>query len=320
MKLNGYFYIKQRRSIFKKNLRFWGIPSTSPVSLFSDGFWWKKDFTLSSDDKFYDDIYSVFSGNDLLFKTSSLSEYGDSITTKDKVFIIGSGPSIISQDLKKIKSENVIFLNGACSLLKTLEFRKSLLVITDDSFVVNRIGLLKEVIEIIKKRRIELNMAVSLRVLRNLLFYEIFPNQYLNFFLFEEISQELDKEECSVYDKKGVLKQNLLNNFLFGNINQTGAFHCGTVMSAAIQISAFLGYKNVYLMGFDLGNSDKPRFYEKNEDKVRCNLLQDYENGILPFMKLANEWFSKHNRNIFNCSPISLLPFNIIPYFDFNDL
>lgn len=58
-------------------------------------------------------------------------------------------------------------------------------------------------------------------------------------------------------------------------------------MSNAIQIAFYLGFKEIFLLGFDLGNANQPRFYEHTEDVVRSGLLNDYEEHIKPFMLLT---------------------------------
>lgn len=110
------------------------------------------------------------------------------------------------------------------------------------------------------------------------------------------------------------------NLFLFDRPTY-GVFQAGTVMSAAVQLAAFLNIHHVYLLGLDISNAEKePRFYETQKDKVRTGLLRDYERQILPFMKLASVWYRNAGWTISNCSPVSKLPYSVIPYQDFNKL
>lgn len=88
-------------------------------------------------------------------------------------------------------------------------------------------------------------------------------------------------------------------------------------MSLAIQIAFSLQPKKVFLLGLDIGNAAEPRFYENNANKQKCGLLKDYETKILPFMKLTRHIFDAHGREIFNCSPITKLPYEVIPYSKF---
>ncbi len=44
--LSPAFRSKQRRSIFKKFLRLFGLPDFSQIYLFSDGLWKKKEFLI----------------------------------------------------------------------------------------------------------------------------------------------------------------------------------------------------------------------------------------------------------------------------------
>ena len=71
----------------------------------------------------------------------------------------------------------------------------------------------------------------------------------------------------------------------------------------------------------DIGNAEtEPRFYEKEQDRIRTGLLKDYDELILPFMRLAAAWYNQHEYRIFNCSPVTKLPYSVIPYHDFDSI
>ena len=46
----------------------------------------------------------------------------------------------------------------------------------------------------------------------------------------------------------------------------------------------------------------------------KSGLQKDFYNYILPFMKEASKRYKTKGIDLFNCSPISKLPFDIIPY------
>ncbi len=73
----------------------------------------------------------------------------------------------------------------------------------------------------------------------------------------------------NIYDYKQRIERNDVTMKIFSSFDKAGVFHCGSVMTVGIQIAAFLGYEEVYLLGFDIGNSNQPRFYEKEGDQVR---------------------------------------------------
>lgn len=96
---------------------------------------------------------------------------------------------------------------------------------------------------------------------------------------------------------------NLTNGFYFG---------CTTTMFS-IQLAAYLGAKNIYLVGVDLTYpKDKPRFYkEKNPapiDNFTCVQIKNIRD--------AYQALQKYGVNLFNCSQKSLLK----PYIPYSEI
>ncbi len=90
-------------------------------------------------------------------------------------------------------------------------------------------------------------------------------------------------------------------------------------MSIGIQLAYFCKADRTYLVGLDIGNANQPRFYETNKNKQKSGLLKDYQEKILPFMKEASLMFKDEGMRLYNCSPVSKLPYDIIPYSDYLD-
>ena len=320
--LSPAFRSKQRRSIFKKFLRLFGLPDFSQIYLFSDGLWKKRSFSFSKDgEEIFDDVYSIYFNSRFLLLTSSFQSLRKNMDSRSKrIFIIGSGPSIAKQNLNVLKNEEVILLNGSCILIKQLALKEATLVISDDSFIQKRSRLLNEVLKYVQESGSKIRLCFSFRVLRAFLKEKILLPEGAKIFLFEELLPDVvvqSQASLNIYDYKQRIERNDGTMKIFSSFDKAGVFHCGSVMTVGIQIAAFLGYEEVYLLGFDIGNSNQPRFYEKEGDQVRSGLLADYETGILPFMLLASAWFMKNNRKIFNCSPSTLLPYEVVPYLDF---
>ena len=148
--LSPAFRSKQRRSIFKKFLRLFGLPDFSQIYLFSDGLWKKRSFSFSKDgEEIFDDVYSIYFNSRFLLLTSSFQSLRKNMDSRSKrIFIIGSGPSIAKQNLNVLKNEEVILLNGSCILIKQLALKEATLVISDDSFIQKRSRLLNEVLKL----------------------------------------------------------------------------------------------------------------------------------------------------------------------------
>lgn len=203
------------------------------------------------------------------------------------VNIIGSGPSINNLNLDKLRIGKNIYLNGSISI--AIENRIPILahIIMDANFVYNRFDL-------IEKYTKNTNIILSLGALCAIAERDISILNNNNVYIFK--TKKLSK---------GIIFTDDINHNIIDG---------GTVMSIAIQTMFYNHPKKVYLLGLDISNAKEPRFYENEKNKQKCGLLKDYEEKILPFMKEASLKFKNNNIEIFNCSPISKLPFDIIPY------
>lgn len=90
----------------------------------------------------------------------------------------------------------------------------------------------------------------------------------------------------------------------------------GTVMSIPIQLALQSSPESVYLLGLDIYNANFPRFYEETKNQQKSGLIKDYYSKILPFMVAASNCYKNKSIPLFNCSPISQLPYTVIPYSD----
>ncbi|WP_375321558.1 hypothetical protein [Aliivibrio logei] len=205
------------------------------------------------------------------------------------VNIIGSGPSINGLDLSKIKSDNNIYLNGSINVAEKYNLPIFAHIIMDANFVYNRFDLIKQNT---KNTNIILSLGALCAIAERDI--SILNNNKVYIFKTEKLSKDI------------IFTNDINNNIIDG----------GTVMSIAIQTVFHNNPKEAYLLGLDISNAKEPRFYENENNKQKCGLLKDYDEKILPFMKEASLKFKSNNIEIFNCSPISKLPFDIIPYSD----
>ncbi|WP_117235664.1 hypothetical protein [Vibrio maerlii] len=203
----------------------------------------------------------------------------------ENINIIGSGPSVKNLDYKKFTGQN-IFLNGAISLAYEHSLRIDALIIMDANFVYNRFDLIKRLKEKTK-------LILSLGALCAIAERDLKLIQGHDIYLFNQ----------TAFDKNNKFSQNIDQHVVDG----------GTVMAIAIQIFSANLRHNMYLLGLDISNANEPRFYESQDRQEKSGLQKDYEDKILPFMTEAS---IQVKGNIFNCSPVSKLPFTIIPYSD----
>lgn len=294
----GQFFRRMRRSYLKRLFSKAGYSKDTELINYLEGI---------RAEPIYEEMplhYDLFDRTEFLCRSLSLYDLLNALKSpSDELFIIGSGPSIRSQHIKKLKNRNTILLNGAVSLIESSGLHPLCVLIVDELFCRKRLNLLEKIPP-------GTNLVLTFPAIKEIAFER------------PEIIRE--NKVFVLHEKRGsfsdapVFHEN--NLFLFDKPTR-GVFRAGTVMSAAIQLAAFLKVQSVYLLGLDIGNAEsEPRFYETGKDKVRTGLLRDYEELILPFMKLASVWYDQHGLNIFNCSPVTKLPYSVIPYQNFESL
>lgn len=236
-------------------------------------------------------VFDVFFKNEYLFTSKSFDLLKGNY---ENIFIVGSGPSVSKQNTDKLKNKNVIFLNG--SILTALE--KSIIpmayIIIDANFILNRM-------DIINKIQKGTNIILSPSAIKALAFFSPQTLTENNIFILSYITEPAKHKTY----------------FEFSSNPQKGFADGGTVMSIGIQLAYFCKAETTYLVGLDISNANQPRFYETVKNKQKCGLLKDYQQKILPFMKQAALMFKEKGMALYNCSPISKLPYDIIPYSDY---
>jgi Kdo-III transferase WaaZ len=237
---------------------------------------------------------------------------------KKRVFIIGSGPSIKTQKLEKLRDETCILLNGAAILQNQFALNNVLMhIILDAHFAEDRFALIEPIF-----KQGNQNILLSLGALRAIADRNLEILKINHIFILQNILAPYMASKISLAqlpDTKNLFisKPNLGTAFSLDP--SAGFYDGGSVMTIGIQLTAFLGFKDTYLVGFDIGNANQPRFYEEKGKPAKSELLKDYHRKILPFMENTKHFFASRNLKIYNCSPVSLLPYEIIPYSNFID-
>ncbi|CDT91086.1 hypothetical protein [Vibrio coralliirubri] len=226
-----------------------------------------------------------FKQNKLDILTLSSLELAES-----RVNIIGSGPSVNELDFAKLKEANNIFLNGAISLAHKEDLPIFAHVIMDSNFVYNRFDLLKNSAK--NKSKLILSLGALCAIAER--DFEIIRNNEIYLFHIKPISD---------------------TDSFTHNIDQY-VIDGGTVMAVAIQSVLNANPSSAYLLGLDISNAHLPRFYEQEKHVQKSGLQKDFEDKILPFMTEAKKQYDAKEVGLYNCSPVSKLPFDIIPYSD----
>lgn len=229
----------------------------------------------------------------------------------DEIVIFGSGPSVNQMDLRKVKPRTAILVNGAMALANKLKGGPLLCAVLDYAFFND--NLCKDMLYSLPEGT---NLLVS-----DYFFAYVFKKDRHIFDRFNVYivhntvhphwAKEIEIKDCSLqHFRKG-------DNCLFSYDPKYGLFDGGTILTWAIQISYYLRARTTYILGLDLGNFASPHFYETEENKiVSTGLLRDYQR-IENFMRLASEVFAEGGLKIFNCSPITKLPYSIFPFSDY---
>lgn len=224
--------------------------------------------------------------------------------TGGSIAIIGGGPSVKMMDMQKIVQGDCVLLNGSISLVGSYGIKPLASVIIDSTFVENRFDLLACLPE-------GSNLILTPGVIRAIAERDAAFLHGMNVYLTQNI-QSPAYDSGSDFDLHR--DKALRSNFSF-DLN-SGFVDGGTVMAVAMQFAYQIGAKETYLVGLDIGNAAEPRFYETNRSKLKCGLASAYESSILPFMKTASDLFARSDYALFNCSPITKLPYDVIAYSD----
>jgi len=199
------------------------------------------------------------------------------------IYILANAPSIKELNLSKLKDKVTIGMNANPLLEREFGFISDYYVVSDQRFLEHPIK---------RKMAIEMLNPSTKRVFKSAL------KDYDN------------KTENKTYYVRTLGK----NGFSF-NL-QKGYYFGATTSMLAIQLAAYLGAKNIYILGMDLRyNGKNPRFYKEN-------IVQEYDHFTsVQIHNIRNSYLElkKAGVNLFNCSKESLIgPY--VPFRDFSSL
>jgi Kdo-III transferase WaaZ len=223
-----------------------------------------------------------------------------------RVFLVGSGPSIKGQNIQLLAQEKTIFLNGAISLIESYKLIPTAFIVTDKRFIKKHKTLLFSLPP-------NIPCIFTLDVVREVMNTDSDFFQKNPLFLIEKATRPYLKNKIKIkgLDKNYFIKKN--NTACTLDINH-GFVEAGTVMYAAAQFTLSSKPKEIVLVGFDLGNSNKPRFYEDKNNKTKSKLDKALYKNIIPAFTLLSEICYQKDVQIYNASHLSKMPYNIISY------
>lgn len=245
----------------------------------------------------------------LITKTKNIEELKNN--KFDEIFVFGAGPSVRDMDLQGQQGDNFILVNGALSLAGKFPQKPLLCIVMDYGYVLKDFDVIKNLPEGCNLALTPDSIAAIYRKDKTLL---LKFNVYLVFTLHgpyrapERSEAELDTSKVWVNGNKTAA---------FSFTAHYGFYDGGSVITFAFQTAFMMHPKTTYIMGMDLGNYNQPYFYQDSSrgDYTKA-VIGEYEEKIVPFMKLAAQKFKEAGIELYNCSPVSILPREIIAFND----
>lgn len=201
-----------------------------------------------------------------------------------RVFVLGNGPSLLTEDLSKLSGELVIGMNASTRLEAEYGFVQKYYCVSDARFLNH------------PEKRIWATSkldANTVRVLR----------------------RDLNRFDDPIFESKTVYVPHLKRDGFSENLEIGFYYGCSTTM-LAIQLAHHLGCQEIFLLGVDLRYSkESPRFYKEKSPQVEDSFTS------VQVWNIANAYNVMRSKNVglYLCSKNSFLrPY--IPYRDFGDI
>lgn len=231
------------------------------------------------------------------------------------MIIIATGPSVnvIPTDFFDQDQYDFLGVNGAISLP---EINFQFYCIIDQSFVKKRIDLVQKIVS-----DDEITLFCNYLSLYEILKLIDLSEIKCSFKLLDLITNGIG---YAFMDEKKVINKDYIsdnhhwvNGYGFSSNINDFVFDYGTVAYPALQVGYALGYEELYFVGLDMNNFNKPRFYENVVNMLPTSLdhnfitIQNAFNSASHFLKDAGV-------NVINLSPNSAI--TSFPKGDINEL
>lgn len=219
----------------------------------------------------------------------------ENLTASQKeVVLVATGPSVkeIMPSFFQDPNKYYMGVNGAISL-DHVNFQYYVLI--DHNFIQNRLDLVKKIISS------QGTLFTTPRCLDEILRRIEFKDIKRKFYIIEKISD--------LYIERIMQEGLKVNPDHFPRINQInfsdhidrGVFDYFTVAYCALQICYSIKVKTIYLVGLDMNNFDKPRFYE-SDATMQNTYLHLHQKQLLDIFDAASIFFIEKQIKVFNLS------------------
>ena len=235
-------------------------------------------------------------------------------------YIVASGPSVNEIDMSLLADKVTFGING--SILKFVEsgLPPDFYVICDENFIYNRQKLLAPILEnhhshcFFTPQVLNAICDVNPELLRNHPKISVFHNHFKEYG--HTVLEYEDIKQLAVNDPEIMTQDGRIG---FSLNPEKGLFTAHTVAYFALQLAYGLGFRQINMIGMDLGGSNgQTRFYESGAVAMPSHLDRDYSQTILPSFKVVSALCQNNQLQVFNCSLHSRLPDSVIPKKSFN--
>lgn len=243
---------------------------------------------------------------------------------KKIVNIIASGPSIADLTFTELRYLPTIFVNGSISLIEQYCFPNIAGYVISDANFINHNP------EILRKYYSGQPLYATLAVFEALAATQ--PDIMRTYHHAMRVLYPVDRpwgvKSNKLSFNKLIFKKKRLNkkmplsyfinhpNFVIDSsqsateigvsLNVTHGFvEAGTVAYVATQLAFSRHAATIHLYGIDLLNSDQPRFYENNHNRVPTTLNKVMNERIVPSFNLLGRTYKTHGVDVINHSPVS---------------
>jgi KDO transferase-3 len=231
------------------------------------------------------------------------------------VCIIASGPSVKTiTDTSQFHAQSCACVNGSYALAEQFGFVPDYYVVCDPVFVNCQKELFMRAIKGSKR------FVTQHHLIHRAAQMGLDLTQANEIYVYDDLRRPFKqvKKPLSYFSQNPdhYLTHNT-HNMAYSMSPALGLFSSSTVVYNAVQILFGSGVDSLYIFGMDL-NSQK-RFYETLRT-APTHIEESYEDRTLPSFELVSEFLKQYpDKRIWNCSPDSRLPAEIIPKLDPNE-
>ncbi|PWC19852.1 sugar glycosyltransferase [Brenneria roseae subsp. roseae] len=217
------------------------------------------------------------------------------------ILLTATGPSVNHIKFNTPPPIPAMGVNGSYFLKSYVDF--SFYVVTDIHFPEHQPDIIKKVVfdsNIIFFTTIDIIM----KILERFSIKEIKCSFIIIEDLGDRVYEKIKKpsEIISLYKKENHFHYDKKNEIGFVSDIKDGIFPGKTVIYWALQIISHLGFDTIYIIGMDMNNFNKPRFYETEKDKIHTQLDQDMVSIISSLEHASHVLKNKLNINVINLS------------------